>query len=246
MKPEIILPRLPENLENLRKEEDRIRTQSLLHIDGDAAFKDHLGLVHDSLDAVHAFTISHVNANEEELVIQRLGIRLFNSGACALSFLLAGYYQNSALLIRDLLETGFLIDYFRSEPTKIRPWRDASDKDREKHFQPVQIRDALDKRDGFKEKKRGAAYRLLSNYATHPTNPGFKLFSPNWMSKIGPFFDEGYLKALLEELTKRLPASADVYVRFFGVVTPEVEAARRFFLNRLSVWSEKYLGQRTP
>jgi len=243
MKSKLILPRLPENLESLRKEEDRIRTQSLLHIDGDAALKDHLDLVHDSLDAVHALTISHVNANEEELVIQRLGIRLFNSGACALSFLLAGYYQNSALLIRDLLETGFLIDYFRSEPTKIRQWRDASDKDREKHFQPVQIRDALDKRDGFKEKKRGAAYRLLSNYATHPTNPGFKLFSPNWMSKIGPFFDEGYLKALLEELTKRLPASANVYVRSFSIVIPEVEAAREFFLNRLSVWSKKYMEQ---
>lgn len=242
MKSGLILPMLPENLETLRKEEDKIRTQSLLYIDGDAALKNHLGLVHDSLDAIQALTISHVNANDEELVIQRLGIRLFNSGACALSLLLSGYYQNSALLIRDLLETGLLIDYFRSEPAKIKIWRDASDKDREKHFRPAQIRDALDKRDGFKEKKRAAAYRLLSNYAAHPTNPGFKLFSPNWMSEIGPFFDEGYLKALLEELTKRLPASADVYVRFFKVVMPEVDAARRFYLNRLNAWSEKYLG----
>ena len=195
---ELILPVLPKNLESLRKEEDKIRAQSLLHINGDAAFKDHLEFIHDSLDAIFTFTNHHVNLNEDELVIQRLSIRLFNFGACSLSLLLSGYYQNSALVMRDLMETGFLIDYFRTESGQIKVWRDATDEERRKNFQPWQIRDALDKRDGFTEKKRAEAYKMLSNYAAHPTHTGFKLFSPKWISNIGPFFDEKYLKALLD------------------------------------------------
>jgi hypothetical protein len=197
--------------------------------------------VHDCLDAIHAHTISHENLDEEELVLQRLGIRLFNSGSCALSLLLSGYYQNAALTIRDLLETGFLVDYFRTDHSQIKVWRDSSDDGRRKNFQPWQIRDSLDKRDGFTEKKRAEAYKLLSNYASHPTHAGFKLFSPKWMSKIGPFFDESYLKALLEELTKRLAAAADVYVRCFPTVRPNVHSAREHFLSRLHAWSQTYL-----
>jgi len=240
MMAELILPKLPENLQSLRKEEDGIRAQSLLHINGSASFVDHIALVHDCLDAIQVHTISHENLDEEELVLQRLGIRLFNSGSCALSLLLSGYYQNAALTIRDLLETGFLVDYFRTDRSQIKIWRDSSDDGRRKNFQPRQIRDSLDKRDGFTEKKRAEAYKLLSNYASHPTHAGFKLFSPKWMSKIGPFFEETYLKALLEELTKRLAAAANVYVRCFPTVKPNVHSAREHFLSRLRTWSQTY------
>ncbi len=241
MMAELILPKLPENLQSLRKEEDGIRAQSLLHLNGSASFVDHITLVHDSLDAIHAHTISHENLDEEELVLQRLGIRLFNSGSCALSLLLSGYYQNAALTMRDLLETGFLVDYFRTDRSQIKAWRDSSHDECRKNFQPWKIRDALDKRDGFTEKKRAEAYKLLSNYASHPTHAGFKLFSPKWMSKIGPFFDETYLKALLEELTKHLAAAADVYVRSFPTLKPNVHAARKHFLSRLHAWSQTHM-----
>lgn len=241
MMADLILPKLPENLESLRKEEDGIRTQSLLHINANAAFVEHLALVHDCLDVVHVLTITHENVDEEELVLQRLGIRLFNSGTCSLSLLLSGYYQNAALIARDLLETGFLVDYFRTERDQIKVWRDASDEVRRKSFLPWQIRDALDKRDGFTEKKRAEAYKLLSSYAAHPTHAGFKLFSPKWMSNIGPFFDEAYLKALIEELTKRLASAADVYVRCFPSVKPTVHVAREHFFSCLNSWSQKYL-----
>jgi len=242
MMADLILPKLPDNLESLRKEEDNVRAQSLLHLNANPAFVDHLALVHDCLDAIHVFTITHVNVDEEELVLQRLGIRLFNGGACGLSLLLSGYYQNAASTIRDLLETGFLADYFRTERGQIKVWRDASADARRKDFQPWQIRDALDKRDGFTEKKRAEAYKLLSNFAAHPTHAGFKLFSPKWMSKIGPFFDETYLKALLEELTKHLGSAADAYVRCFPSVKPNVQGAREHVLSRLRSWSQKYLS----
>jgi len=159
MMTDLILPKLPDNLESLREEEENVRAQSLLIVNANPAFVDHTALVHDCLDAIHVFSITHVNVDEEELVLQRLGIRLFNSGACGLSLLLSGYYQNAAATVRDLLETGFLIDHFRTERSQIKVWRDASDEVRRKDFQPWQIRDVLDKRDGFTEKKRAEAYK---------------------------------------------------------------------------------------
>ena len=38
-------------------------------------------MVEASLDTIHAFTIKHERPTEDELTIQRLGIRLFNAEA---------------------------------------------------------------------------------------------------------------------------------------------------------------------
>jgi hypothetical protein len=242
----LILPSLPGNLERMRQEEDSVRTSALLHINADVALKDHIALVHDSLDAVFTYTHDHKNLHDDELVVQRLGIRLFNCGACALSLLLSGYYQNSALQLRDLLETGFLIDYFRTEPAKIKVWQNSSDQERQKLFRPKVIREALDRRDGFSEGNRAKAYKVLSNYSAHATHAGFKLFSPNWMSKIGPFFDGTYTKALVEELVKRLVAAAEVYIKSFPRIAPELDSVRRQYFEHLGRWCSIYISKGLP
>jgi hypothetical protein len=64
--PESISPHLPENLESLHKEEERIRTESLVVINVHAASKEHLRMVEVSLDTIHAFTILHENRTEDE------------------------------------------------------------------------------------------------------------------------------------------------------------------------------------
>ena len=56
---------------------------------------------------------------KDSVTIQLLGIRLFNASASALALMLMGYYQNSVTMLRDLLETGFLIDYFAIDRPKI-------------------------------------------------------------------------------------------------------------------------------
>jgi hypothetical protein len=67
--------------ESLHKEQERIRTEALRAINADAALKDHLNMVEASLDTIHAFTIKHERPTEDELTIQRLGMRLFNAEA---------------------------------------------------------------------------------------------------------------------------------------------------------------------
>lgn len=46
------------------------------------------------------------------------------------------------------METGFLLGYFRMSPEKIETWKSADCAMRRKLFDPVQIRKALDMRDG--------------------------------------------------------------------------------------------------
>lgn len=76
-----ILSVLPGNLERMRQEEDSVRISALPHINADVALKDHIALIHDSLNAVFTYTYDHKNLENGELVLQRLGIRLCNSGA---------------------------------------------------------------------------------------------------------------------------------------------------------------------
>ena len=96
---QLILPQLPDNLENLHKEEERIRTNALLAINADTALKDHMNMIHASMDVIWIFTREHKNRTDDELTIQLLGIRLFNASASALALMLDGYYQTSLTLL---------------------------------------------------------------------------------------------------------------------------------------------------
>ena len=131
--------------------------------------RDHLKIIHDSLNLIFDLTKSYKSLTDDELTVQYLGVRLFNSIVTALKLLLSGYYQASVILQRDIVEIGFLLDYFLSDKLKIQEWKSSSNKERKKKFSPAIIRAALDKRDGFTGKGRQQIYQLMSEYAVHPT-----------------------------------------------------------------------------
>jgi hypothetical protein len=60
---------------------------------------------------------------EDFKVVQILGLRLFNSFASSIKLMLSGYSQTSAMLLRDILETVFLLDFFRTNREAIATWR---------------------------------------------------------------------------------------------------------------------------
>jgi hypothetical protein len=62
--------------------------------------------------------------------------------------------------VRDIIETHFLVDYLVTYPAKIDEWRRADEKERKGRFGPNAIRNALDKRDGFRTRKE--IYNLIS------------------------------------------------------------------------------------
>ena len=239
---EIITPYLTDNLESLHKYEEALHTKSTLEINSEPHLKDQLIIVQESLNLIFDLTKSYKKQNDDELTIQFLGIRLFNSIVVSIKLLLSGYYQASAAIQRDILETGFLLDYFLSYPIKIEEWKNSSNEQRKKKFKPVDIRIALDKRDEFKEQKRMKAYQLLCELAAHPTAEGFKMVSPTGLGEVGPFFDKKYLEATIEELSVKVPLFAIIYLSHFKNLPEEFLKPRTDYLHHLKKWAQKYLG----
>lgn len=240
MDTKIIASWLTDNLESLHKHEEEIRTKSILGINSVPELKDQLTMVQESLNLVYDLTKSYKSQTDDELTIQYIGIRFFNTTVSALKLLLSGYYQTSILVQRDILETGFLLDYFLFDKSQILVWKKSSSKDRLKKFGPAIIRKVLDERDGFKEKKREEIYRRLCEYAAHPTYAGFKMAAPKGLGKIGPFFDVRYLKATVEELSQRLPLFSIIYLRHFEKLPHKFLKVRADYLIKLKNWSQKY------
>jgi len=170
---------------------------------------------------------------------------VFNASACALTLLLSGYYQNAALQMRDILETGFLVDDFSTDRSRIKQWRESTDQERKKHFSPIGVRKRLDARDGLTTKGRAAAYGLLSDYAAHPTHKGVALIYPGKLGKIGPFFHLPFLRRLIEELAKRLLDATIKFADHFPRTTFTLPA-HKDLLAKTNLWGRKYVGMQTP
>jgi hypothetical protein len=124
------------------------------------------------------------------------------------------------------METGFLLDYFRTSPQQIGVWKAADRATRRKLFDPVQIRKALDERDGDTEMRRAAEYGKLSELASHATWRGFKLTAREGFGELGPFVEAINLKARLHEMVLRLGPSAVMYANQFPDADPKLV---RFF-----------------
>lgn len=181
----------PENFTKLHEGEEFLRIKSIESINSDSDLSHHFSMIESSMDIIDYFARTHKNGDEEQLIVQHLGIQLFNGSASAIKLLLSGYYQSSALIQRNLLEIVFLLDYFTTDKNLIMEWHSLSEKERKDKFHPVKIRDTLDNRDGFKEMKRKESYNNLCNLAAHPTPKSFNMLRPiqNGDAHCGPFFE---------------------------------------------------------
>jgi hypothetical protein len=237
---------IPKNILSLHAEEEALRVKSLEAIEQDENLLSHLSMIETSMDLIHYFIIHHNHENDEDqLTIQLLGIRLFNGASSALRLLLSGYYQGSALQLRDLLETVFLLGYFQTDRKLIAAWRKSDKKTRLKDFKPAKIREALGTRDGLTKEKRDKAYSLLCDLAGHPTYSGFRMLTPTpgGNANCGPFFAHTTMKATLEELTKELVQTGIVFTRFFDEKNSADEEIKNHFLGNFMKWGEKFYGK---
>lgn len=187
-----------------------------------------LTMIERVMGVLMAYTLDHQAENDNEQTMQMLGIRLFNAGASGLKMGLSGYYQTALHQARDIIETGYLVDYFRTSPEQISVWKASDRALRRKLFDPVKIRIALDERDGDKDMRREAEYSKLSELASHATARGFRLTTRESFGELGPFVDEVILKAWLHEMVLRLGPSAMLYATHFpGAVQNIIDLYKR-------------------
>lgn len=237
--------RIPENLSYLDQFEQTLRAQSVASIESDEVLLDHVELIEAVMNHLNYFSKRDFKDINEE-TIQLLGARVFNDLASAYGQLTRGYYQMAAATLRDVMEIVYLWGWFDRDPAKIAEWRNSESKVREEIFKPWKVRKFLDAYDGFKEGKRGAAYKMFCEYAAHATPQGFVLMRPSGGGQtiMGPFFDSGLLKAVLEE-TAQLAAQVGNYFAGFFDGKSNLDALG-VTLHRYDVtgrWAEKYLGR---
>ncbi|MEX0853176.1 MAG: hypothetical protein WD036_07830 [Bauldia sp.] len=235
----------PENFTRLHEGEEFLRGKSIEAIEASEDLLAHASLIERAMDLINYFCRQHVAQNEDELTIQLLGIRMFNGAASALKLLLSGYCQTSALQQRDLLETILLLDYFRTDSPLVAEWRGSNERARQKKFGPAVVRKALDERDGFTERKREKAYKLLCELAGHPTNAGFRMLAPqkDGDAHCGPFFELTAFKAVYEELAKHMVQAGNAFTQFFAGGTVAAYQTKISFMEAQGEWVERFYGR---
>ena len=184
--------------------------------------------------------------NEDMKVIQILSMRIFNAFGASVKLGFSGYVQNSALIMRDILETVFLLDSFKGDEAAIKHWRLANDKDRMKSFSPVHVRKVLDARDGFQGKKREVLYKLLSELAGHPTMKSVFMMRPqkDGDAVIGPFIEVSSLEAVLSEMGRLAVQAGEVLNGFFPDTWSDALEARAAFSQVHQRWLETFYGSK--
>jgi hypothetical protein len=151
--------------------------------------------------------------------------------------MLAGYYQCCFSLQRDVVETGFLLDYLGRNPCEISSWRTCDRENRMKLYGPKRIRVALEKADGV---NREPIYTDLSEYAAHPT-PLTRLVERGGSRLTGPMFDGKALICCLGELARNVPYFAIVVGHALVELTPSLKPHVDGYKVFLRGWARKAL-----
>lgn len=237
---------LPALFEGLYFEEENIIKKSIEQIINNVSLKDQLDMLEESGKLIITF-ISNYKANDDkELTYQIIGSRMFNSVVVSFKLLLSGYYQHSASIIRDVLESMYLLDYFSLYPEKVQEWKKCDEKKQKKEFSQVNIRTALDERDKLSNMKRLERYKLLCKIGTHPSYEGLMLIAPNNNVIAGPFFHADYLKASLEETVQISTEAAIIFIELFKNQHPNIIKKVSCFFEKYKAWLLQYHGIELP
>jgi len=235
----------PENFDLLAGGEEKIRQLSKAAIEASEDLSLHARMIERAMNMLDHIAQRRAHADEDELLLQMLAARLFNSGASSMKLLMGGYYQSTVMVMRDILETTFLLDYFHSNRDQIAVWRACDEKRRNREFGAMKIRLALDDRDGYTERRREAAYNLLCQLGTHPTYTGFQMLQARGAGKVivGPFFEPASLDAVLSELAKTI-VQAGAQTRHADKLSLEDYRLSLDYLTTQGDWSDRFFGSK--
>ena len=238
-----MIANLPQNLARLHSGEEFLRTKVLEAL-ADDKFRLHAEMIEQAMNMADG--LRQFETDDEDLkLIQVLGMRTFNAFGSAVKLCFSGYYQNAALILRDVLETVFLIDLFRGDRTFIVKWRMADKATRLKEFAPVKVRMRLDDRDGFTELKRAAMYEMFSELAGHATMPSIAMLRPIGMdAQIGPFFDTTALEAVLSESGRLAVQVGEQLDAFMPDPMGKAMTLRYDFATTKMQWMATFYGDR--
>lgn len=238
---------LPPKLLSLHLGEEHHRSVAIDLIGKDPRLRLHLDIVEHAMDL--ADRLRQFPTDDEDVkVTQALSIRLFNAFGAAVKLALSGYNQNAAMVLRDILETVFLLDFFQGDRPSIEKWRMADRKTRLREYSPLRIREALDTRYGHTEKKRAAMYKMFSELAGHPTMIGTHMLRPRKDGDIviGPFIEGTSLDAVLSEAGRLAIQVGEILDGFFPRDWRPGDEPRHAFASEKRRWLATFYPSPKP
>jgi hypothetical protein len=238
---------IPKNLASLRGIEEQLREKAHSMIAADPRLQLHLAVTEAAMDL--ADMLRQLNSSDENLkVAVVLGMRTFNAFAASIKLTLSGYHQNSALILRDVMETVFLLDLFAGDRSLIERWRHADKKARMKDFSPLKVREALDARDGFTSKKRFEMYELFSELAGHPNMKSSWMMRPrkDGDAVIGPFMEATSLEAVISEMGRLADQVGEQLECFFPADWDQGVPSRVGFAELKQNWINTFYQTAAP
>jgi hypothetical protein len=204
----------------------------------------HVAMTNANLDCLDRALRTYSHRSIDELMVLRLAARCFNSGAAALRLARMGYYNQCLSLVRDLMEVTLLLDLFNRDPSTISEWTNASENGRLKKFSPVKVRlrlEDIEKKQGKPPLNRQPAYQRFCTYGAHASPESFRLISPDMQTKIGPFPDEGRLKAMIEEIVQHLTFAVIVFLSHLDEENDDAVELRARFYDCANRWADEFV-----
>lgn len=236
---------IPKNFALLHNGEENLRAKSIALIEASEDMLLHVSMIETCMDMLQYVRVNTPEMSEDQVIVALIGASAFNSMASALKLVLGGYYQSSGLQIRYIMESGWLLDYLRTDPRLVQEWKSTPEDKRQKIFGPGFIRAELDKRDGFTEKKRAAHYKRLCVLCGHPTFAGFAMLrpEPNANAHMGPFLVPNLLEQCIQELVMVSITAWQAFMRFFPPKTLPDYRARIHYLEAQNGWFKHVYGK---
>lgn len=193
---------VPENLHRLWRAEDALMSWAEEILLGEQYLQDHIVMIEAYMDCVEFMRISG-KKGDRHTALGGLFLRTFDAMSHCIRGALSGNYSGSAMYARDLLETQFLIAYLMEETGRPEAWLRAKPDTVRRDYPPRKIREALDERDGFKERKRKKNYDALSALGIHPTPAALAMKRDGTKSiNSGPFKQAQLLEACIQEAAR--------------------------------------------
>ena len=235
------VPPIPENLKTLQREEECVREEALALVAGDSHLRLHVHVTENTMNLADLLR-QYPSCDADIMLVQGFGMRAFNAFAASLKLALCGYGQVSVLVMRDILETVFLLDLFSHDAGSIRRFRHPEERKRGERFRPVDVRKALEARDGERARWRATLYWRFSRYAAHPNVDSLRLLRPQLGAdaQSGPFTAQRLLAAILSELGRCAVLAGDCLDRFLPETWADILAIRADCAGARRLWRKTF------
>ncbi|MGY4516443.1 hypothetical protein [Lysobacter sp. HA18] len=234
---------IPPNLIFLRRQEQELAKRSEALVASQKQLLDRTRLMASAMDVMDIYRQHHDDTRDER-TMALLAMRTFNAFAACWRLTCSGYYQKAAMVLRDVVETSYLVDYLYRFPSEIERWIGATPKELKTEFSPFTIRTRLDADTGQGKSRREEIYKRFCTLAAHPTADGFAMLHPRGHDAvIGPFLDESALRALIEEIAPLASQAGLLFALRVDVEKAAGNAVVHGFLRETMFYGRDYLGR---